>query len=142
MDSDDANYALRALRNLFVSFMVIAGLMLCVTAMHSFSVEHTENSGHAAVATLTGHVEAQPLQGAGVPAATTVSCQGPCDQDHSMMTATCGIALLVSLLLVGVARGTATWRPFARRVQGFVQRVGSLSPPMPPSLLALSISRT
>lgn len=141
MSSKDLHRAFRALRTLFVAFMALAGLILCLTVMHSVPAEQRANAAPVAATAMTGHYEVQSTQGAGGLGAAA-SCQGPCGQDHFMMASTCVIALLVPLLIFGVARVIAVWRPFHRMLQYLVQRVEVFPPPMPPSLLFLSISRT
>ncbi len=138
--------AFRAQRSLFLALMTIAGVLLCLTVMHAIPGEHAENVGPMAMSALAGHSEAQSVQGAealgGGALGGAIACQGPCGQDHIMLASACAIALLVPLMLIGAARIISTWRPFARSIDWLSQRVGVFPPPMPPSLLFLSISRT
>lgn len=130
-----------AMRTLFVAFMALAGLILCLTVMHSIPAVANVNVGSGAAGALTMQHELPSAQSSGV-LGDVATCQGPCGQEHFMMAATCAIALLVPLLLIGAARITAAWRPLAHRMQSLTQRVGAVAPSLPPSLLFLSISRT
>ena len=141
MSSMDLPRAFRALRTLFVVFMALAGVILCLTVMHSLPAGHGANAAPVGAVAMASHHGAQSVHGAGELSAAA-SCQGLCGQEHFMMAATCTIALLVPLLLIGAARSAATWRPLARRAQYPFQRGGALPPLVPPSLLFLSISRT
>lgn len=141
MNSKELHRAFRALRTLFVAVMALAGLILCLTVMHSLPVKHGTSEATVAATALAGHHEVQSPQGVGV-LSSAASCQGICGQEHYVMATTCVVALLVPLLLVGVARITTSWRPLARRARYLLQRGGALPPLLPPSLLFLSISRT
>ncbi len=133
--------ALREFRKLLFVLTAIAGLMLCLTAMHSLPADHSANAESATATPSAVHHSSQSVSADGS-FGTIATCQGPCGQEHFMMATACGIALLVPFLLVGAARLAATWRPFARRLQRHFTREGALPPPMPPSLVLLSISRT
>lgn len=156
MGMTDLRNAFRARRTLFLALMTIAGLMLCLTVMHAMPGEHAENVGPMAMSTVAGHSETQSAQGTGALGGGSLgdgalgdgalggamACQGPCGQDHIMMASACAIALLVPLVLIGAARISSGWRPSTRSLDWLAHRVGALPPPMPPSLLFLSISRT
>src|SRR5690606_2316318 len=123
----------RTMPAFFLAFLALAGLMLCLTAMHSAPI-NVNMAPETAIA-LTAHHELSSAQSSGTVGAVA-TCQGPCGQDHVMMAATCAIALLVPLLLMGAARVTATSGPFAHRMPNLSLRAGAVAPLMPPSLLA------
>lgn len=125
----------------FLAFMTLIGLVLCLGAMHSSLAVSNSNMATGTATALIAQQEQPSAQASGV-TGEVASCRGSCGQDHLMMVATCAVALLVPLMFIGTARITNAWRPFAGRMQSFLQRVGAVAPPMPPSLLALSISRT
>ena len=141
MNTRSLQSTFRTLPALFLALTALAGLILCLTVMHSAPAAANGSAASGTAVALTAHHELPTAQASGA-TGEVATCQGPCGQAHSMMAATCAIALPVPLLLIGAARITATWRPFAQRMQSFSQRVGAAVPPMPPSLLALSISRT
>ncbi|MEO7348275.1 MAG: hypothetical protein ABIW32_00165 [Terrimesophilobacter sp.] len=132
---------LRDFRHLVFALTAITGLMLCFTAMLSLPSELGAETASASATSLAVHHSSPAVSADGL-FGTIATCQGPCGQDHFMMATACGIALLVPFLLIGAARLSATWRPFARRLQSRLERGGALPPSMPPSLVLLSISRT
>lgn len=141
MSSKELRRTFRALRTLFVVFVAIAGVMLCLTAMHFHPAEHSANAAPATATAMVGHHEVQSVHSGGLFGAAA-ACQGPCGQDHVMMASACVIALLLPILLLGAIGAIEEGRPFRRVLQYLVRRVGVFPPPMPPSLLVLSISRT
>ena len=114
--------------------------MVGLLAMHSLNLEHTSSESTVASATASAH-HAGMATGDNL-VGTADDCAGPCAPEHSMTAMVCILALLVSLLLIGAIRVVAGWKPFWRWVASITERVAALPLPAPPSLHALSISRT
>lgn len=127
---------------LFVSFMALAALVLCITAMHSSLTVSTTNTATGSATALSAHHELPSAQDSGAPGEVASCLGGPCGQDHFMMTTTCTVASLVSHIFMGTARATTAWRAVAHGIQNLSPRLGTAAPSVSPSLLVLSISRT
>jgi len=131
-----------------VTATLVAALIIGLLAMHSTSMESSHDNA-TAVLVETGHAGTmQHASGdAGMTAKQTPTrsdgCSGSCQPEHPAMAMACILALLTATILLIVRTGlglgelrlTVLWSRLRRRVVG-------VAPERPPSLIALSISRT
>lgn len=127
-------------RHLLLSLAVVTTIVASLLAMHSLNVEHAASESSLTADTAMDH------HGAGIgtglsPTSIAGDCGDPCAPGHLMTTMGCILALLVSVLLVGVIRVIA-WQPVRNQMIGFTERSRTPRLPVPPSLYALCISRT
>lgn len=141
MNTRNMRSAFRSLPALFLTFMAFASLILCLSVMHSAPAAANVSVAPGDAAAVTLHHDLSVQQSSGTEG-TVATCQGPCGQEHSMTAALCAVALLVPMFFIGAARTTPRWRLVSQRMQDASLRVGPVAPLMPPSLFALSISRT
>lgn len=124
-------------RRLLLSLAAVGAILVGLLAMHSFSTDAGHGTTIAVAAEASHHADA---------AAQTVAhdnCSGSCEPGHSMAIMACLLALLVLTILFAVrdvpSRGLTMLAAVVRSAQRYAQAVPW---PKPPSLVALSISRT
>lgn len=125
-------------RRLLLSLIAVGAVVGGLLAMHSFSTD----AGHGT--TIAVAAEAHHHDDAAAQTVAHDNCDGACEPGHNMaVTAACVLALLVLTILFTVrdvpSRGLMMLAAVVRRAQRYAQTVPW---PKPPSLEALSISRT
>ena len=128
-------------RNLLLTFAAVVTIVVGLLAMHSLNLEHVASSSMVSSAESAGH----PMTIVGGSGAWIVTddCGGvPCVPEHSMTAMACILALLVSVLLIGMIRVVTAWRPVHKRAAAHLEPWASLPMSAPPSLHVLCISRT
>jgi hypothetical protein len=127
-----------AVRSLLLRFALVVAVLAGLLAMHTL-VAGQPHTAAAAVVTVEHHpAEASGETGAPLDAE---ECGPECLPLHAMGLMACVLALLAGLVLLAATRA-GSWRP--RRspaTASFVTALRSIVP-QPPSLVALSISRT
>ena len=127
-------------RHLLLSLAVVATIVVSLLAMHSLNTEHAASESSFTAVTAVGHHDTGIATGLS-PAGVAADCGDPCAPEHLMTTMACILALLVSVLLVGVIRVIA-WQPVRNQMIALAERSTTLRLSVPPSLYALGISRT
>lgn len=143
MTLDAVNRALRphalVWRRLLLTLAAVVAIIVGLLAMHSFSTDAGNHDATTAVV-----AEAHQHEHGGAPFVANHDCDGACEPGHSMPVTACLLALLVFTLLLAAREAVARGRlplPGAANPEWPVQ-AGALRWPRPPSLEALSISRT
>ena len=128
-------------RNLLLTLATVVTIVVGLLAMHSLNLEHVASSNMDSSAAQAGHHGA--LASSEGAAGVAGDCGGvPCAPEHSMTAMACILALLVSVLLIGMIRVVTAWRPMRKRAEAPLEPGASLPMPAPPSLHVLCISRT
>ena len=134
------------LRKTMLLLVLVGALVAGLLAMHTIA---SANGGHNAAPDST-----MAMQATGNHADVTVApggesiavsdCAGTCDPGHSMATMVCVLALLISVLALGALRPPALAGLLRAMLPPLRRIVASAAAafPLPPSLDALSISRT
>lgn len=132
-----------------VALLAIPTIVVGLLAMHLLTTATMAESGTPAMA--THHVSdiAVGPSAAEMVADVNPDAPGPaedcgwgCGPGHNMLEMICGLALLVTAVLL-MLRLTFAHRAHVRRsISALVANAAALAPPPPPSLLVLSISRT
>ena len=69
-------------------------------------------------------------------------CGGMCGPGHEMLGMICGLALLITVVLITLQLILTGWQPLKRMAVAIAATAAALAPLPPPSLHVLSISRT
>jgi hypothetical protein len=117
--------------------LVIAGLALALVAMHSLSLDHASSAMSTSTAP---HHDAMTLASGN--STSSDDCGGSCTPQHSMIVAGCILALVSFVFVAARIRTSLRWRPVRARTASLAASLAFLPIPDPPSLHALSISRT
>jgi hypothetical protein len=127
-----------AVRSLLLRLALVVGVVAGLLAMHTVIT----GPAHAATAVTVEHHAAdagEPMSES--PAFDECGSSG-CEPLHAMGVMACMLALLVAWVLTGAAPPAGRWKnDLPAAVLALAQRPRSVGPP-PPSLIALSISRT
>jgi hypothetical protein len=128
-----------AVRTLLLRLVLVIGVLAGLLAMHTVITGPAHAAAAAAVT--TEHHAA----GAGEPMSESSpdDCgSSGCDPLHAMGAMACLLALLVAWVLTGAAPPAGRWmKDLPAAAPALVATLRSVAPP-PPSLIALSISRT
>lgn len=133
-------------RRLLLALFAVPAILIGLLAMHVFTTASADSS--APLAAASHHMGATPLLSAEsaaiVPSspATADDCDGLCSPSHDMLGMICVLALLVTLVLLTVHLVAIRWEQPLRAIKDLAARASALVPPVPPSLIVLSISRT
>ncbi|MGV3714040.1 DUF6153 family protein [Pseudolysinimonas sp.] len=140
-------------RRLAFALIAVPAIVVGLLAMHVLAASGMGSAGASyPVSEHTSDVvpmhEAPLVQGAqeaaanpGVPAPAE-DCGGMCGPSRDMIGMICVLALLVTMVLLTVHLTLIRWERLRRAGTALVAQATSLSPPTPPSLHVLSISRT
>jgi hypothetical protein len=117
--------------------LVVGAIVLGLVGMHTLSVDAPH---HAPAAVVSEHHLAEGMQSTS-PASDECTPTG-CQPAHAMGLAFCVLALLVLSLLIGAAPPrTGRWMMIPLTLRSLEPNLRAVAPD-PPSLIALSISRT
>ncbi|OJX78863.1 DUF6153 family protein [Leifsonia sp. 71-9] len=143
----------------------VAAIVVGLLAMHVITATSTDHTGHHTAATTHEHTDTMLMTDtspAGAAATThehtdtmlmtdtspagaaTTDCNGACESGHNMASMACLLALLITTLILTVRVIISRWGSDLYRLVAALSAAlpAALAPPSPPSLLALSISRT
>jgi len=129
------------LRTALLSLLGVVGVIAGLMAMHTLSVDAATHAPVAAVAPMEHHAD-DPARSAGMPATSDECGQAGCDPMHAMGLTTCVLALLLVSLVFGAAPRISRWFVNLRTLSRMLLSTLLAAAPTPPSLVALSISRT
>jgi hypothetical protein len=132
----------RARRRLLVSLGAALLVIVGLVAMHGFNIDTGHASTGGAMETSANVAEHHPsaLRDSGP---GTAACADDCgDAGHLGMAMVCVLALLAAVFALTIPPAESLARLRDRLQQRFESWVGSRAPLRPPSLIALSISRT
>lgn len=125
-------------RRLLLCLVAVAAVVGGMLAMHSFSTD----AGHGTTIAVAA-AEAHHHEDSAASSIAREDCGGSCEPGHSMAVTACLLALLVLTILFAVrdvpGRGLMMLAAVVRSAQRYARAVPW---PKPPSLEALSISRT
>lgn len=124
-------------RRLLLTFAAVGAILVGLLAMHSLSTDAGHHGTTIAVASEAHHEHAES------PALVPDECGGSCEPGHSTAIVACLLALLALTLLLAL-RETPTRGVDLQRVAALksLWKTAAFRWPRPPSLTALSISRT
>jgi len=134
---------LSAWKRLAIVLLAVPAILVGLLAMHVLTTGAAHapdahgSAGHVSVAVDESATDILTTHSEG-----TADCDGLCGTEHDMLGMACILALLITALLLIIHLTVLTWgsrRPIA---SALIARVAALAPPLPPSLLELSISRT
>ena len=138
-------------RRLLTLILAVAGILLGLIAMHSVDLGASPSAAasHLHEAAEPAHAPSHPSPGVGVAAmasSTSVvggeDCAGMCAMECLAIGMACAMALLTAVVLLG-RRASDSWMPLPQQLADVARTLPRLLvPPAPPSLTALSISRT
>lgn len=135
------------LRKTMMLLVLVGALVAGLLAMHTIASamgDHNDAPGSTmAMQGTVDHADAMVIPGSGESTAAS-DCAGTCDPGHSMATMVCVLALLISVLALGALRPPALAGLLKVVLPPLRRIVASAAAafPLPPSLDALSISRT
>jgi hypothetical protein len=130
-----------AVRTVLLSLIGIATVLVGLLSMHTFSPD--ESTHTSAVASATMEHEAGETARSPEPPATSGDCgTSACEPMNAMGLMTCLIALVFVSLAFGAAPHVSRWLANLRTDGRAVISALLAAAPAPPSLIALSISRT
>ena len=138
-------------RKLLVVVLTVAGILFGLVAMHSVDLGSTDNSasGHSHGSAATASLQPASLSNAELVAAPTPAlmagaedCTGMCAMECIALGMACALALLTVVLLRG-RRSVDSWKLLRQHLADPIRTLPRvLTIAAPPSLTALSISRT
>lgn len=129
------------LRTMLLSLLGVVGIIAGLMAMHTLSVDAPAHTPVAAVAPMEHHAD-DPARTAGMPATSNECGPAGCEPMHAMGLMTCVLALLLVSLAFGAAPHISRWFVNLRTLSRVLLTAFIAAAPTPPSLVALSISRT
>ena len=147
-------------RRLAFALLAVPAILAGLLAMHVLNTGEMSSAPEAAahsphqsqMVSLASHSivsesYGDPAGAASVPmspgdAAPQHDCGGPCTPGHEMLGMMCVLALLVTIILFTRQLGLAHGQYQLLAAPGLTSSLANLAPPRPPSLHALSISRT
>lgn len=120
--------------------LAVPTILVGLLAMHTLTVSHVTRASDIHVAAMVdGESHNESVS---APTKQPIGCGGLCAGDHDMLSTACILALLVSVLIVTIQLLFVRWRMLRVVALRFLESLATLAPPVPPSLHALSISRT
>lgn len=130
-------------RTVLLSLLAVAALIVGLIAMHSLNLDSSHYAAEVASPSGAHHAPASSTTDPVSLASPALECGGAgCDPGHAMTFMACILALLVASIAFGVAsNGLLGYGSPRRLLQLLLIHLQSAIPP-PPSLHALSISRT
>ena len=140
----DALHPQRSLaRRLLLAVFAVAALVVGLLAMHSMSLDSHNEVVAAAHSATEGHEHSTAIVNTHDASEVQLSngCAGDCGMGHSMLTA-CVLALLMAVLAVPAAALLSRWSAAVPLLAALARSAGATVALPPPSLTALSISRT
>lgn len=138
-------------RRLAIGLLAVPAILVGLLAMHVLTTDGMSDAGiSAATASHHDHAEAPPPANAttvgmtSTPAAPAPAedCGGMCGPGHEMLGMICGLALLITVVLITLQLILTGWQPLKRMAVTIAATAAALAPLPPPSLHVLSISRT
>ena len=122
----------------------VAAIVVGLLAMHVITATSTDHTGHHTAATTHEHTDTMLMTDTSPAGAATTDCNGACESGHNMASMACLLALLITTLILTVRVIISRWGSDLYRLVAALSAAlpAALAPPSPPSLLALSISRT
>lgn len=130
-------------RKLIIWLLTVVGIVAGLLAMHTLNLEAAPHAAETGTV-VSAHVEAHDSHGAAhsEPTESAVGCFGECGPDHSTMAMACILAVLATLLLIGMRQATPSWAPLRAALERSRALLVLSLPRTAPSLHVLSISRT
>ncbi|MEQ1734898.1 MAG: DUF6153 family protein [Rhodoglobus sp.] len=150
------NVLLARLRNsrggrLAIALLAVPVILVGLLAMHVLTTGEMGDTG-IAVASASHHdrTDAPPSTNATMAAMASTpgapappeDCSGMCGPGHEMLGMVCGLALLITVVLITLQLIFTRWQPLRRVAITIAATAAALAPLPPPSLHILSISRT
>ena len=122
-----------------IAVLAVPAILIGLLAMHFLASETMTPASHLmTVSAADSPMIADAQDGAPV----TPECGPTCGPAHDMLAMACVLALLVSIVLIMLPVFLSRIHSIGAAVQVIQARLSALAPPFPPSLYALSISRT
>lgn len=129
-------------RRLVIALFAVPAILLGLLAMHVLanggmteaSSPHASSPAHSPEQSMAMAVSSDSQSPA--------YCGGECGPNHNMLSMICVLALLISVLLLVPPLILTRWQELRRDILALIAKTAALAPPDPPSLHALSISRT
>ena len=120
----------------------VTAIVVGLLAMHVIATS-SDHTGHHIAAMTHEHGDRTAMTDMSPTGAATADCNGSCESGHNMAGMVCLLALLMTTIILTV-RVISRWgRDLHRLIAALSAALpAALAPPSPPSLLALSISRT
>jgi hypothetical protein len=129
-----------AVRSLLLRLALVVGVLAGLLAMHTVITGPAHPAAATAV-TIEHHAAETPGVLSESPASDDCASSG-CEPSHAMGVMACLLGLLVAWVLTGAAPPAGRWmKELPAAALAIVATLRSVAPP-PPSLIALSISRT
>lgn len=137
-------------RRLAIAVFAVPAILIGLFAMHVLTAGGMSDSG-TAPAILTHAAGAAVVHGQGMDMtslgqsgtpAPAEECGGVCGPSHDLLGMLCMFALLVTMVLLNLRLIPIRWEELRRVVMALVAKAAALTPPAPPSLHLLSVSRT
>lgn len=137
-------------RRLAIALLAVPAILVGLLAMHVLITGGMSGSA-ISLTSETHHDSTEAHRSATVTIAATTStpmaptpagdCGGMCEPGHEMLGMICGLALLITVVLVTLRLILTSWQPL-KRVVVVIATAAALAPRPSPSLHVLSISRT
>ena len=137
-------------RRLAIALLGVPTILIGMLAMHVLTTGGMSESG-ASHSMVTHPVDAPAVHGPEEGMALAMSpgmsapaenCGGLCGPSHEMLGMICVLALMVTIGLLALHLILTRWEALRQIVTALAANAAALAPPVPPSLHALSISRT
>lgn len=138
-------------RRLAIALLAVPAILVGLLAMHVLTTDGMSDAGMP-VASATHHDHAEASHRADATMAAMAStpgapapaedCGGMCGPGHEMLGMICGLALLITVVLITLQLILTGWQPLKRMAVAIAATAAALAPLPPPSLHVLSISRT
>jgi hypothetical protein len=125
--------------------IAIPGILIGLLAMHFMVTPAASHTPHASgvVAEISApHDEQRSVGYESAHSHPVAQCDGLCGPEHDMLGMACILALLLTALWATARLAVLQWGSPRAAIGVLVAGASTLLPPRPPSLLALSISRT
>lgn len=132
----------------FVVVFAVPAILIGLLAMHVLTAGSMNEATMASPSIVSGahHLGAAATPtGMGTapsPEKSAGNCAGPCMPSHDMFNMLCVLALLAAVILFAARLLLSSWPVLMSVLSTLHRKAVSLAPPLPPSLHALSISRT
>jgi hypothetical protein len=144
-DARGLNLLRGSTRRILTAFFAVSAVVFGLLAMHVMitlgASPSPDGSGmtshHVMSETSRADLTTSPMMNA-----TPDGCAGTCSPEHDMISMICVLALLVTLLLLTVQLFRIPWDELRLWSRAHTPRPNARPAPKPPSLHALSISRT
>ena len=130
-----------AWHRILVTLLAVPAVLVGLLAMHVLAGMGEPSGQHSTMATAAVMV---PALDSNPPMTSVAGCDETCGPTHDMGVMACILALLLTALTVAAVSAFSGWRSVQAALAAMMTLVvhpRGLAPPLPPSLVLLSISR-